>query len=239
MQVEIWSDVVCPWCAIGKRRFEAALARFPHRDEVQVRWRSFELDPGAPRERAGDLADHLAAKYGMSREQAEGFERQMSEQAAGEGWEFRLDRARNGNSFDAHRLIHLAAERGVQDAVKERLLRAYLTHGERIGDPETLVRLVAEAGLDEAESRAVLASDGYADAVRADERQAQAYGISGVPFFVIDRRYGVSGAQPAEALLQALQTAWAEANPLTVLTPAAGGADGAGDGACADGSCAV
>jgi predicted DsbA family dithiol-disulfide isomerase len=235
MQVEIWSDVVCPWCAIGKRRFEAALARFPHRDEVQVRWRSFELDPTAPRERAGDLADHLAAKYGLSREKAEAFERQMSEQAAGEGWEFRLDRARNGNSFDAHRLIHLAAERDVQDAVKERLLRAYLTDGERIGDAETLVRLGAEAGLDEAEARAVLGSDRYADAVRADERQAQAYGISGVPFFVIDRTYGVSGAQPAEALLQALEQAWAEAHPLTVLTPAA-----AGDGdACADGSCAV
>ena len=235
MQVEIWSDVVCPWCAIGKRRFEAALARFPRRDEVRVRWRSFELDPTAPRERAGDLVDHLSAKYGLSRDKAEAFQRQMSEQAAGEGWEFRLDRARGGNSFDAHRLIHLGAERGVQDGVKERLLRAYLTDGERIGDAETLVRLAAEAGLDEGEARAVLTSDRYADEVRADERQAHAFGISGVPFFVIDRKYGVNGAQPAEALLEVLETAWAEANPLTVLTPA-GGADG---DACDDGSCAV
>jgi predicted DsbA family dithiol-disulfide isomerase len=234
MQVEIWSDVVCPWCAIGKRRFEAALARFAHRDDVQVRWRSFELDPAAPREREGDLTGHLAEKYGMSRQDAHAFEQQMSEQAAGEGWEFRLDRARGGNSFDAHRLIHLAADRGIQDAVKERLLAAYLTDGERIGDPATLARLGAEAGLDEAEAAEVLGSDRYADEVRADERQAHAYGISGVPFFVVDRKYGVSGAQPAEALLEVLETAWAEAHPLQVLTPAGGTADG-----CADGSCAV
>jgi predicted DsbA family dithiol-disulfide isomerase len=161
MKVEIWSDVVCPWCAIGKRRFEKALQRFAH---------------------------------------------------------------------DAHRLIHLGAVRGVQDAVKERLLRAYLTEGERIGDPETLVRLGAEAGLDEHEAREVLASDRYTADVRADERQAQAYGITGVPFYVIDGRYGVSGAQPADALLQVLEQAWTETHPDQALAPG---------GACADGSCAV
>jgi len=234
MQLEIWSDVVCPWCAIGKRRIEAALARFGHRDEVTVRWRSFELDPTAPVERPGELVEHLAEKYGLTRAKAEAFQRQMTEQAAGEGWEFRLDRARGANTFDAHRLLHLAAEHGVQDAVKERLMRAYLTDGERIGDRETLARLGAEAGLDEAEARAVLGSTRFADEVRADERQAHAFGISAVPFFVIDRRYGVPGAQPADVLLEALETAWAEANPLTVLTPAGGRAD---DGACADGSC--
>jgi predicted DsbA family dithiol-disulfide isomerase len=234
MKVEIWSDVVCPWCAIGKRRFEKALAQFAHRDEVDVHWRSFELDPTAPREREGVLADHLAEKYGMSRDDARGMEKQMSDTAAAEGWEFHLEHARNGNTFDAHRLIHLAAERGIQDAVKERLLRAYLTDGERIGDPETLVKLGAEAGLDTDEAREVLASDRYADEVRADERQARAYGINGVPFFVIDRKYGVNGAQPAEALLEVMETAWAEAHPLQVLTPAGGAGD-----ACADGSCAV
>ncbi len=233
MQVEIWSDVVCPWCAIGKRRFEAALARFEHRDEVAVRWRSFELDPTAPQEREGTLTSHLAEKYGTSPEQALGMIEQMSGTAAEEGWEFHLEHARGGNTVDAHRLIHLGAERAIQDAVKERLLRAYLTEGERIGDPDTLARLAVDAGLDESEAREVLDGDRYLDAVRADERQARAYGISGVPFFVVDAKYGVSGAQPADALLEVLQTAWSDAHPLQVLTPA-------GDaGACADGSCAV
>jgi predicted DsbA family dithiol-disulfide isomerase len=233
MQVEIWSDVVCPWCAIGKRRFEAALARFEHRDEVTVQWRSFELDPTAPRERDGTLTTHLAEKYGTTPEQALGMIGQMSETAAVEGWEFHLQHARGGNTVDAHRLIHLGAEHGIQDAVKERLLRAYLTEGERIGDPETLARLAVDAGLDEADVREVLDGDRHLDAVRADERQARAYGISGVPFFVVDAKYGVSGAQPADALLEVLRTAWADAHPLQVLTPA-------GDAhACADGSCAV
>jgi predicted DsbA family dithiol-disulfide isomerase len=157
----------------------------------------------------------------------------MTAQAASEGWEFRLDRARGGSTVDAHRLLHLAAERGVQDAVKERLLAAYLSEGEPIGDPATLARVVAGAGLDEAEAREVLASDRYLDAVRADEAQARAYGIGGVPFFVVDGAYGVSGAQPAEVLLHALRTAWAAAHPLQVVGP-----DG-GDASCADGSCAV
>jgi predicted DsbA family dithiol-disulfide isomerase len=233
MKVEIWSDVVCPWCAIGKHRFEKALARFAHRDEVEVSYHSFELDPAAPHEQEGDLDDHLATKYGVSREQAEAMHRQMTETAADDGWDFHFERARRGNTFDAHRLLHLAAERGVQDAVKERLFRAYFTDGEHIADHATLARLGAEAGLDADEARAVLGSDRYADAVRADERQAQAYGITAVPFFVVDRKYGVAGAQPPEALLQVLDTAWAEANPLEVLTPAAD-ADG-----CADGSCSV
>jgi len=234
MQVEIWSDVVCPWCAIGKRRFERALSRFAHRDEVQVRWRSFELDPTAPRERAVDNVQHLAAKYGMSPDEARTRQQQVTDTAAVEGWAFDLANARSGNTFDAHRLIHLGFDHGVQDAVKERLMSAYLTEGEPIGDTDTLARLGAEAGLDADETRAVLASDRYAEDVRADEQQARAFGINGVPFFVIDRAYGVSGAQPAEALLAALDTAWAAAHPLQVLTPAGGPAD-----ACSDGSCAV
>ncbi|MDN5933628.1 MAG: DsbA family oxidoreductase [Pseudonocardia sp.] len=235
MQVEIWSDVVCPWCAIGKRRFESALERFAHRDEVTVRWRSFELDPAAPRERAGTLVEHLAQKYGTTPEQALGMIGQMSEAAAVEAWEFDLEHARGGNTVDAHRLIHLGAEHGVQDAVKERLLRAYVSEGEPIGDHDALTRLAVEAGLDEAEVREVLGGDRHLDAVRADERQARAYGINGVPFFVVDAKYGVSGAQPADALLEVLETAWADAHPLQVLSPA-GGTDG---DACADGSCAV
>lgn len=240
MNVEIWSDVVCPWCAIGRARFSAALAEFPHRDEVQVRWRSFELDPRAPRELAGSLVEHLAAKYGVSVEQAHGMHRNMTEVAAADGLDFHFERARSGNTFDAHRLLHHALKTGgprQQDELKQRFFQAYLTDGEPIGDPETLVRVAAEVGLDADESRAVLEGDRYADAVRADELQASRYGITGVPFFVIDEKYGVSGAQPAEAMRQVLDTAWAEANPLTLLTPS--GVPSNEGGACADGSCAV
>jgi predicted DsbA family dithiol-disulfide isomerase len=207
MHVEIWSDIACPWCYVGKRRFEAALARYLHRDEVEVTWRSFELDPSAPRERDGDAAGHLAEKYGTSREQAEGMHRQMTEVAAGDGLEFRFDLARGGNTFDAHRLLHLAHAHGRQDAMKERLMRAYLTEGEAIGDPAALERLAAETGLPAGEVREVLASDRYADQVRDDERTASALGIAAVPFFVVDRAIGAAGAQPPEVLLELLERA--------------------------------
>ncbi len=232
MKIEIWSDVVCPWCYVGKRRLEQALAAFPHRDEVEVVWRSFELDPQAPSERTGDYAALLAAKYGFSLERGQQMVDTMTATAAQDGLDFRFDRARVGNTFDAHRLLHLAAERRVQDAVKERLMRATFTDGEPVGDVETLVRLGAEAGLDADEARDVLASDRYADEVRADELQARAYGISGVPFFVVDGRYGVSGAQPAAALREVLETAWTESRAVT-LVPAGSAAPGCDDDSCA------
>jgi predicted DsbA family dithiol-disulfide isomerase len=235
LNVEIWSDVVCPWCYIGKRRFEAALERFEHRDEVQVIWRSFELDPHAPREREGDYADRLATKYGMSREQAVQTHERMTAIAANDGLDFRFELTRAGNTFDAHRLLHLAAERGIQDQVKERFMRAYFSEGEPVGDPETLVRLAADAGLSADEARAILSSDTYAVEVRAEEREATELGINGVPFFVLDRRYGVSGAQPADVLLQALEQAWREAHPPRSLTPV-----GVPDAdACTDETCAI
>jgi len=249
MKVEIWSDIVCPWCHVGKRRFEAALARFPHRDEVEVHWRSFELDPAAPAEPYRDLDVRLARKYGMSLADARGMQEHMTQVAAAEGLAFRFDLARSGNTVDAHRLLHLAAERGVQDTVKERLLSAYLCEGEPISDRETLLRLGVEAGLAADEARAVLESERFLADVRADEGEAAALGITGVPFFVVDRRYGVSGAQPAEVLLEMLQRAWADAHPLTMVGARAAGAAGAGTAsagtasagadACADGSCAV
>jgi predicted DsbA family dithiol-disulfide isomerase len=240
VKVDIWSDVVCPWCAIGRARFAAALADFPHRDEVQVRWHSFELNPQAPREYPEPLAEHLAAKYGVSVEDAHNMHRNMTEVAAADGLDFHFERARSGNTFDAHRLLHHALDTGgpqLQDRLKERLFRAYLTDGEPIGDQDTLVRVAEETGLDPDEARAVLESNRYADAVRADELQASRYGITGVPFFVIDEKYGVSGAQPAAALRQVLDTAWAEANPLTLLT--ASGVRSNEGGACGDGGCAV
>ncbi|HET7531012.1 MAG TPA: DsbA family oxidoreductase [Mycobacteriales bacterium] len=216
MKVEIWSDVVCPWCYVGKRRFEKALGRFAHADEVEVTYRSFELDPGAPAERTGSYDEHLARKYGMSPERAAAASENMTQVAAGEGLEFRFDLARPGNSFDAHRLLHLARARGRQLELKELLMRATFTEGEPIGDRATLERLAVDAALDADEVRAVLDSDRYADDVRADERQAAAYGITGVPFFVVDEKYGVSGAQPAELLIEVLQRAYDEgANPST------------------------
>jgi predicted DsbA family dithiol-disulfide isomerase len=217
MHIEIWSDIACPWCYIGKRRFEAALAGFEHRDDVQVTWRSFELDPAAPAERGGDRAVHLAEKYGSTVAEAQAMQQRMTEVAAGEGLDFRFDRARAGSTFDAHRLVHLAADHGVQDALKERLLRAYLTEGELMSDHATLARLAAEAGVPAVEARDALASGAYADAVRADERTAQALGISAVPFFVADRALGAAGAQPPEVLHDFLRQAWEARSPLAVV----------------------
>ncbi len=208
MEIEIWSDIACPWCYVGKRRFEAALAQFEHADETTVTWRSFELDPSAPIERAGEGAAHLAEKYGMTVEQARTSQAGLAATAAGEGIEMRFDIQRMGRTFDGHRLVHLGAEHGIQDAVKERLMRAYFTEGALMSDPETLVALAGEAGLDPEEARATLESDRFADEVRADEHDAQRLGISAVPTFVADRAIGVSGAQPAEQLLAFLREAW-------------------------------
>ena len=229
MEVEIWSDIACPWCYIGKRRFEAALERFEHRDDLRVTWRSFELDPSAPAEREGDRASRLAEKYGMSVERAREMEGQMTETAAGEGLEFRFDIARSGATFDGHRLIHLAAEHGLQDAMKERLLRAYFSEGELMSDHETLIRLAGEVGVDQDEARQMLASDRFAEEVREDERTASQFGISAVPTFVIDRAIGVSGAHPPDALLEVLDQGWARRAPTPVI---AGGEACGPDGNC-------
>lgn len=237
MEVEIWSDVVCPWCYIGKRRFEKALEQFPHREAVNVHWRSFELDPNAPQQYPGTLNEMLARKYGTTPGQAAQMNARVSGLAADEGLDYHLDEAKPSNTFNAHRLLHLAAERGKQAEVKERLMRAYFTEGQPVGDPETLARLVAEAGLDVGEARAALATDEYADDVRADEERAAMFGIRGVPFVVIDERYGVSGAQPTEVFLQALQTAWAAAQPLTLVGGDTDDTESAG--ACTDDSCAI
>ncbi len=236
MKVEIWSDVVCPWCYIGKRRFESAVASFGHPDEVEVTYRSFELDPGAPEQRTGSHAEHLASKYGMTTAQAEQAGEQMTERAAADGLEFRFDLMRGGNTFDAHRVLHLASEHGLQPEMKERLMRATFTEGLPIADKPTLVRLATEVGLPAAEAQAVVDGDDFSDAVRADEQQAARYGISGVPFFVADGKYAVSGAQPPEVLLQLLQRAYDDASQ---LTPVSAPADGGSEASCDGDSCAV
>jgi len=217
VDIEIWSDIACPWCYIGKRRFEAALEQFEHRDDVHVTWRSFELDPDAPHERTGDRAERLAEKYGMSVEQARAAEKQLTGVAAQEGLPFRFDIARSGTTFDAHRLVHLAETHDLQDAMKERLLQAYFTEGELMSDQDTLVRLAFEVGLDEQEVRELLAGERYADAVRADERTAGELGISAVPTFVVDRKLGASGAQPPEQLLELLRQGWAKRSPASAI----------------------
>lgn len=230
MKIEIWSDIVCPWCAIGKARLDAALAEFEHADEVEIVWRSFELDVDAPTVRAGDYSAMLSSKYEISPADATVMVQRMTAAAAESGVEFHLDIARPGNSFDAHRVVHLGAEKGIQHAVKDRFLRGYLSEGEAISDHETIVRLAVEAGLDGDEVRGVLDSDTYAEAVRADEQEARELGVSGVPLFVIDRRYALPGAQPAETILQALRQVWQENHSLVTVT---------GDGpACGPDGCA-
>ncbi|MEA2704941.1 MAG: hypothetical protein QOD63_2886 [Actinomycetota bacterium] len=241
MRVEVWSDVVCPWCYIGKRRLEDALARFEHRDEVEVVWRSFELDPSAPRTREGHYVTRLATKYRIPVGEAEAMIDRMTRTGDDAGVDMRFDLARPGNTFDAHRLLHLAADHGIQGRLKERLMAATFSEGQPIGERDTLVRLAAEVGLDEEDARGVLASDAYAADVRADERQAHAFGIDAVPFFVLDRRIGVPGAQPADVLLAALEQAWegAEHDQAAGHAKAGDPVPAASGPGCEDGACAT
>jgi predicted DsbA family dithiol-disulfide isomerase len=212
LRIDVWSDIACPWCYVGKRRLEAAVARMPP-GAVEVVWRSFQLDPKAPRVTRAktSYAERLARKYRSSIEQANATVERMTKVGAADGLSLRFDRVRPTNTFDAHRVLHLARERGVQGAVKERLMRAYFTDGEALGNAKTLSRLSGEAGLDPGEVGRVLAGDTYADAVRADEDEASQLGIHAVPFFGLGGVYGVSGAQPVEVLHGALTQAWAEA----------------------------
>ncbi|MGI8881538.1 MAG: DsbA family oxidoreductase [Jatrophihabitans sp.] len=233
MKIEIWSDVVCPFCYIGKRHLESALAEFDHRDDVTVEWHSFQLNPSAPAQSTESTATMLSSKYGMTLAQAEESNTKMTANAAAVGLDFHLDQARSGNTRDVHRLIHLAADHGLQGAAKERFLAGYFTDGAPIGDHDALTGLAVEVGLDEVEVRDVLASDRFGDAVDADIAQAHAYGVQGVPFFVFDEKFAVSGAQPVEVFSEALSQAWADAHPLPVF---AGSPDA---GTCTDDSCAV
>jgi len=215
MRVEVWSDVVCPWCYIGKRRFERALESFAHSDDITVVHRSFQLDPTAAKGRTENTVTMLAGKYRRSIEEARAMMAQVEQTAAGEGLEYHLTETVSGNTVDAHRVLHLAKKRSMQDVVVERFYRAYFTEGQSLFDHESLTRLAAEAGLDAAEVKRVLEDGTYAEAVEADSAEAHELGATGVPFFVIDGRYGVSGAQPAEVFGQALEQAWAEGHHAT------------------------
>ncbi|GHF63866.1 DsbA family oxidoreductase [Streptomyces thermodiastaticus] len=220
MRVEIWSDIACPWCYVGKARFDKALAGFAHRDQVEVVHRSFELDPHRPKDDVEPVLALLTRKYGMSQAQAEAGEDHLGAQAAAEGLEYRTRGRDHGNTFDMHRLLHFAKTRGLQAALLDVLYRANFAEERSVftEGPERLVELAAKAGLDAEDARAVLADPAaYADEVRADEEEAARLGATGVPFFVLDRKYGVSGAQPVEVFTQALTQAWAEHTPLRLI----------------------
>ena len=230
MIIEVWSDVVCPWCYIGKRRLEKALDAFPH--EVEVVWRSYQLDPGAPTEPTETVAAHLGRKYGGGEAGGARMIDNVEAVAAGEGLVYRLHQAQRANTVDAHRLLHLALADGgptLQGALKEALLAAYFTEARNVADPAVLREVAVRAGLDEARVTAVLSGDDYRDEVWADIEQAQAFGAGGVPFFVVDRKYGVSGAQPVEVFTQVLERAWADAHPVLEMVP---GGDACGPDGC-------
>ncbi|SEH44803.1 Predicted dithiol-disulfide isomerase, DsbA family [Halobacillus karajensis] len=209
MKIEVWSDFVCPFCYIGKRRLEEALDQFPGKN-IEIAYKSFELDPNAERNTESNMHEKLASKYGRSLEEAREMTQNMTEQAKMVGLDFHFDSVIPTNTFDAHRVSQLANEKEVGKAFTERFFKAVLTNGQDIGDPATITELAAEAGLDRDEVTTVLQGERYTDAVRRDEAEAQQIGVQGVPFFVINRKYAISGAQPTEVFVQGLEKALAE-----------------------------
>ncbi len=237
MKIEIWSDVACPWCYIGKRRFETALSAFEHKADVAVQWRSYQLDPSLPEHYDGTELAYLSERKGMAPDNLREMFSHVTEQAAAEGLNYDFDKVVVANSFQAHQLLHLAAAHGKGDDVKEVLLSAHFEHGENIGSREFLLRTGTAAGIAAGEITEALETGRYADEVRADFAEARGLGITGVPFFVIDRKYGISGAQPAELFSKALEEAWAEAHPL-VMVESSGDADADGE-VCGPDGCAI
>ena len=213
MRIDVWSDIACPWCYLGKRRLESALDDFPHAEDVEVVWHSYELDPSAPVPPTETSTAALARKYGAGPEQIAQMTQRVSDLAAAEGLDYQLDRTLHLNTRTAHRLLHLALESGgpsLQGRLKEALLEAYFVRAEDVTDAEVLSRVATGAGLDAAEVAEVLGSDRFDREVTEDVEQARAYGANGVPFFVVDGRYGISGAQPTDVFSGALERAWAE-----------------------------
>ncbi|WP_066066663.1 DsbA family oxidoreductase [Neobacillus soli] len=236
MKVEVWSDYVCPFCYIGKRRLEEALNQFPHKDQVEVEFKSFELDPNSPKNTGQNIHEVLAGKYGMSIEKAKEANRGVGQQAATVGLTFNFDEMKPTNTFDAHRLAKFAKTQGKEAVVSEKLLNAYFAESQDIGDSETLADIAETAGLNRQEIVTVLNDkDAYANEVRQDEAIAQQYGVRGVPYFIINQKYAISGAQPTETFMGALQKVWEEESPVPVLQDLST----EDDVSCADGSCAI
>jgi len=212
MKIEIWSDYVCPFCYIGKRRLEKALEDFPHKDEVTIEYKSFELDPNAKRETELSIYEILAKKYGMSVEEAKRMSAGVAKQASEVGLQFNFDTSIPTNTFDAHRLAKFAESKGISKAMTESLLKAYFTDSKHIGDKNFLKELGVSLGLDSVEVEEVLAGDAYEKDVRFDQREAREIGVQGVPFFVLNSKYAISGAQPPEVFSEALTKVWEEEN---------------------------
>jgi len=207
VKIDIWSDIMCPFCYIGKRNFESALGQLSNTDQIEIEWKSFQLDPGIPEHRADNvnLYEYLAQRKGMNLAQSVAIHNSVTETAKRAGLEYNFDKAVVANSFNAHRVIQLAKTKGLGDAMEERLFRAYFTEGKDVADPAVLTKLGVDAGLTEADVSEALSNEAYADKVRKDIKEAQQSGLTGVPFFVFDRRYAISGAQPPEMFLQTLQ----------------------------------
>jgi predicted DsbA family dithiol-disulfide isomerase len=231
VRIEIWSDVVCPWCYIGKRHLEQALAGFAHRDDVEIEYRSFELDPSAPEVPVETTVEALAKKLGTDVAGARQLMTRADGAAAAAGLEFHHADTPHARTVDAHRLLHLAKAEGRQADLNEALLAAFFGRGESMGDHDVLRRVAVETGLDPAPVDQVLSSDEYADAVAVDIARARAYGAGGVPFFVIDEKFGLSGAQPTEVFAQVLERAWTEKHP-TLEAVGGGGAEACGPDGC-------
>lgn len=210
MKIEIWSDIACPFCYIGKRHLEEALDEFEHASDVNVVWHSFELDPEAETETDKNIYEKLASKYGQSLEWAKQANEDLKQKAAEVGIEFNPEKIIPTNSFDAHRLIKLAEENGLADEAEEELFKAYFTEGKNISNPETLHQVGTSIGLDEDDIQSTLESDAYSEEVRADEKEAQQIGVRGVPFFVFNRKFAVSGAQPVHTFVEALEKSYAD-----------------------------
>jgi len=221
MKVEIWSDVMCPFCYIGKRHFEQAIEKLPFKDEIIVDWKSYQLNPEYYNTNNETIYDYLSRSKGMPIEQAKQMTKQVVEMAANAGLSIDFDTNIPANTFDAHRLIHLAAKHGLQDQAEEKLFEAHFVNSKNIGETDVLINLAEEIGLNRTEAEDVLKGDQFSEAVRYDIYESQNLGIRGVPYFVMDRKFGVSGAQPVEAFTEALTqsfTAWKDAQPKTTLT---------------------
>lgn len=237
MKIEVWSDFVCPFCYIGKRRLEEALNQFPHKDQVEVEFKSFELDQNAPEYSGESIYEVVAAKYGMSIEKAKRAHEGVGLQAASVGLTFNFDEMKPTNTFDAHRLAKFAKSKGKEREMTEKLLYGFFTESKHLGDHETLANNAEAVGLDRTETLNVLNDkNAFANDVRIDEGSAQQYGISGVPYFVINQKYAISGAQPTETFLGALQQVWQEESPKPILQDLS--TENAEDTSCIDGSCA-
>jgi predicted DsbA family dithiol-disulfide isomerase len=210
MQIEIWADLSCPWCYIGKRNVETALELFAHREKVEVTWRSFQLEPDMAVASEETMRDHLARKHNVSPDQATASMISVALAGARVGLELELDKCKPTNTYDAHRLVRFAAKHGRQNELVETMMHAYFTDSVRLDDRETLIRLGSQAGLEAADVETVLDRGQFGDEVAIEVETAQDIGITGVPFAVVDRTYAISGAQPHDVILDVLQDAWAD-----------------------------